>query len=160
MALGKAALRVSYMIPEPTHHPPCLQLPQLGVDRRGSTTPLLIPGQNDGTGGPAAPLTVASTHPRPSRSTQARNFQGKQHLRACSIYGGCDGVTIAHELGVPHKERVHMTAAGPHRWETIVGFRSPHNEEEHGPVGIPTSMLGRWTRIASNLAMCVLSSYS
>jgi hypothetical protein len=43
---------------------------------------------------------------------------------------------IAHELGIVHKKRAHMTAADPRRWETLVGFHNPHTDEEPGPVGI------------------------
>ena len=145
MPLGKAALRVSYVIPEPTHHPSRLQLPRLGVDRHGSTTPLLIPAQNDGTGGLAAPLTVAITpnrHPRHRLGVNSlaldtsTQLSGRATPEGILYSGGRDGMIIAHELGIPHRKRAHMAAADPHRWERIVGFHNHHNEEETGPVGI------------------------
>lgn len=145
MAPGKATLRVSYVIPEPTHCPPRLQLPRLGVDRHGSTTPLLIPAQTDGAGGLSTPLTVASTpngHPRHRLGVNSlaldtsTQLSGRATPEGILYSGGRDGMIIAHELGIPHKKRAHMTAAGPHRWETLVGFHNPSIEEEPGPVVI------------------------
>jgi WD repeat-containing protein 48 len=145
MAPGKAALRVSYVIPEPTHHPARLQLPRLGVDRHGSTTPLLIPAQTDGAGGRSTPLTVASTpngHPRHRLGVNSlaldtsTQLSGNATPEGILYSGGRDGMIIAHELRIPHKKRAHMTAVVPHRWETLVGFHNPHTEEEPGPVGI------------------------
>lgn len=145
MAPGKATLRVSYVIPEPTHCPPRLQLPHLGIDRHGSTTPLLIPAQTDGAGGPSTPLTIASTpngHPRHRLGVNSlaldtsTQLSGRATPEGILYSGGRDGMIIAHELGIPHKKRAHMTAAGPHRWETLVGFHNPCIEEEPGPVVI------------------------
>jgi len=144
MAPGKAALRVSYVIPEPTLNPPRLQLPRLAVDRHGSTTPLLIPAQTDGAGGPSTPRTVASAlsgHPRHRLGVSSLALDTSTQLSGAAtpegiLYsGGRDGMIIAHELGIVHKKRTHMTAVGPHRWETLVGFHNLHTEEEPGPVG-------------------------
>jgi len=145
MAPGKATRRVSYVIPEPTFNLPRLQLPPLGADRHGSTTPLLISRQIDDAERPSTPLTVASTpngHPRHrlgvgslalDTSTQ---LAGRATPEGILYSGGRDGMVIAHELGIIHKKRTHVPAADPHRWETLVGFHNSHTDEEPGPVGI------------------------
>lgn len=150
MAPGKVARRVSYVIPEPTLHPTRLQLPRLGVDRHGSTTPLLIPVQSDDggdAGGSSTPLTASGTpngHPRHRLGVNSlaldtsTQLAGRPTPEGILYSGGRDGMIIAHELGITHKKRAHMAAADPHRWETLVGFHNNpnlHTEEEPGPVG-------------------------
>ena len=147
MAPGKPARRVSYVIPEPNLHPPRLQLPRLGVDRHGATTPLLVPLQCDDAETPSTPLTTASTpngHPRHRLGVNSlaldtsTQLAGRPTPEGILYSGGRDGMIIAHELGVMHKKRAHMTAADPRRWETLVGFHTPHDEsdQEPGPVRI------------------------
>jgi len=145
MAPGKPTRRVSYVIPDPTSNPPRLQLPRLGVDRHGSTTPLLIPGQSDDAERPPTPLTAPSTptgHPRHRLGVSSlaldtsTQLAGRPTPEGILYSGGRDGMVIAHELGIIHKSRAHMAAVDPHRWETLVGFHNSHTEEEPGPVAI------------------------